>query len=686
MLRVNPASGRVLLCQHDVMAEPLPRERDAPPSLRHEATIAGIALVVAVLLAGGWALGFHLANAHNGLIGVSWTAVGLYVVRMRPRHREGWLFVAIGVTHAVMFFGRQYGLHEGPLRGASWLGWVGVWPLPLLIALFAWSLMAFPDGNLLSPRWRHVLRAMFVIAAAMAALSALWPVEYDRVRLAAPHPMNLGGAGTAGEIWNIAQAGYFVFQLVGTVAVVLRIRRAQGDEVRQLRWLVAAVLLAIGVLVAGVLLLGSPVPGLLALPVIPLACGAAILKRRLYDIDPVINRTVVIGAMVALITAGYAAIVLGVGAMVPAPTEALSLLATAVVAVAFEPLRRRAQVLADRLVYGHRATPYEALAEMAAEGEQAPDDILDRVAATVARAVGATDVVLWLGPENHLEAAGSWPSLPGPTVPVSLTDLADRGLHLRDISHQGIKQGVISLRKPAGEGLTATETRVLSDLTSQAGLIVVQLQQAADLRAAARRIVAAEDAARRRIERDLHDGAQHRLVTLGLELGAVSERARAIGDSELAERAADARAQLLEATSELRELARGLHPSVLAEAGLAEALATLADRSPVPVRLEVDLSERPAPEVEATAYFVVSEALTNAARHAQADVVTVSISRPLNGSLDVQVSDDGVGGASVAPGGGLQGLSDRLAALGSRLEVTSQTGSGTTIRAVLPCG
>ncbi|MFG1828033.1 hypothetical protein ACGFIJ_36680 [Microbispora bryophytorum] len=136
---------------------------EAPPAAR-EAGLGVVALVVAVLVGYGWHLGFHLANAHNGLIAASWTAVGLYVVRMRPRHREGWLFVATGVVHAVMFFGRQYGLHEGPLPAASWLGWVGVWPLPLAIAAFGWMLMAFPDGRLLSRRWLGAAWGMAAVA------------------------------------------------------------------------------------------------------------------------------------------------------------------------------------------------------------------------------------------------------------------------------------------------------------------------------------------------------------------------------------------------------------------------------------------------------------------------------------------------------------------------------------------
>ena len=164
--------------------------RDEAPSAAREAAVAVIALVVAGLVGSGWSLGFHLDDAHNGLMGLSFTAVGLYVVRMRPRHREGVLFVAVGILHAVMFFGRQYGSHDGPLPGAEWIGWIGVWPLPLAIALAAWTLMAFPDGRLLSPRWGVAVGGMLAVAVGLSLVSALWPVDYDRTALVARHPLD----------------------------------------------------------------------------------------------------------------------------------------------------------------------------------------------------------------------------------------------------------------------------------------------------------------------------------------------------------------------------------------------------------------------------------------------------------------------------------------------------------------
>lgn len=660
---------------------------DQAPSAVREAGAALVALLVATLVGYGWYLGFHVENLHNGLIAGSFTAVGLYVVRMRPRHREGWLFVATGVLHAVMFFGRQYGLHEPALPLASWLGWVGVWPLPLAIALAGWTLMAFPDGRLLSRHWRIAVLAMMAVAIVLAVVSALWPVEYDRIGLAAgaPHPLHLPGAEAAERFWWFARISYLLFQVLWTVAVVGRMRRARGDEVRQMRWLVYAVVMAIGLLVAGLLVFGSPVPGALAVPLIPVAAGFAIFKFRLYDIDPVINKTLVVGAMLLLITAGYVVIVVGVGALVPADERVLTLVTTAAVAVAFEPLRRRAQFWADLLVYGRRATPYEALSRLSAHLEDAPQDLLEGIAATVANAVGAAEVVVWVGGEENMVPQASWPAPADEEDPVALVGLRALRRHVRPIVHHGVVRGAITLRKPAGESLTASEDRLLADLVAQTGLVMVQQHQAQEIQAAARRIVAAEDAARRRIERDLHDGAQQRLVTLGLELGALAEEAKARGDMVMADRVGETRAQLLEATAELRELARGLHPMVLAQSGLEPALWALVDRSPIPVRLHLAVGGRLPSEVEATAYFVVSEALTNAARHSGASVVVVDVAA-VDGGLCVEVTDDGHGGARPGVGSGLQGLGDRLAALGAELHLDSRPGAGTRVKAVLPCG
>jgi signal transduction histidine kinase len=259
-------------------------------------------------------------------------------------------------------------------------------------------------------------------------------------------------------------------------------------------------------------------------------------------------------------------------------------------------------------------------------------------------------------------------------------------------------RGAVTLTPAPGEVLTAAETRLLDDLVAQTGLVIdhvglgVELQerlhqisvQAAELQAAAKRIVTAQDEARRRIERDLHDGAQQRLVTLALGLQAVSGRAASTGDPELVAKIEEARHQLSQALAELREMARGIHPAILTQEGIEAALSFLAERAPFPVRLDVCLERRLAPEVETTAYFVVSEGLTNAAKHSGATGITVT-GRLDDARLWIEVTDNGRGGADGHWGSGLQGLVDRLATLNGRLTVHSPIGGGTRLRAEIPC-
>jgi len=197
---------------------------------------------------------------------------------------------------------------------------------------------------------------------------------------------------------------------------------------------------------------------------------------------------------------------------------------------------------------------------------------------------------------------------------------------------------------------------------------------------------AAETAALRRLERDIHDGPQQRLVRLGMDLSAAERRLA--DDPEAAARLlAEARAQAAETLAELRALSRGIAPPILADRGLAAAVATLAARSPVPTTVDVELAERPAPPVESAAYFVVSEALANVAKPARPGTAVVRarlVEKPGGRALEVEVADDGVGGAAVAKGHGLAGLADRVAGLGGELTVSSPDGGPTLVRATLP--
>lgn len=664
---------------------------DDAPSLGREAAVGCLGLLVLGLVGYGATLGFHVGNLHNGLLAVSFAGVGLYVLRARPGHRIGQLFVGLGVASAVMYFGRQYGLHTPSLPGSEWLAWLSIWPVPLSMAVAGVGVMVFPTGQHLSQRWRVVAYAMVGLAMLIALASALWPIEDDWARADLTFPFRTGGENTAQSIVAPLMAvSYAGFQVLWAAAVVTRLRRAGRDEVRQLRWFVSAVAVPTLLLVGGAIAWQTPLPGLLTLWLIPVAAGVAIVRYRLYDIDPVINKTLVIGAMVLLIFVGYVAVVVGVGALLPLSDGVLALAATTAVAVAFEPVRRRAQRLADRLVYGARATPYETLSRLSAQLNHSDDSLLDGLAATIAGGLRASDVVVWVGETDWMRAVSAWPSAPS-DAGRPLAELGDGRDLVRPVRYDGRVRGALVLRRASRDPLAPAEEQLLADLVAQAGLVIdhrARLEQVAcqatELQAAARRIVTAQDSARRRLERDLHDGAQQRLVTLGLELGALVERARAAGSVDLVQRVEESRRQLLDATAELREIARGVHPAALTQDGLEAALANMTDRSPVPVRLQVTLDRRLPAEIEATAYFLVSEALTNSARHAQAESVDVTVTLD-SGRLMVAVTDDGIGGAQSEPGGGLQGLADRLSALGAPLDLVSPPGSGTTVRTVLAC-
>ena len=202
-----------------------------------------------------------------------------------------------------------------------------------------------------------------------------------------------------------------------------------------------------------------------------------------------------------------------------------------------------------------------------------------------------------------------------------------------------------------------------------------------DLRASRARLVEAGDNERRRLERDLHDGAQSRLVALALKLQLA--RRTVADDSETATLLEESSAELRASLDELRELARGLHPVVLTDRGLPAAVRILASRAPVPVEIAALPDERLPPPIEIAVYFVVAEALTNVAKYARASSAAVAVA-VAGGRVRVEVSDDGVGGADVAGGSGLRGLSDRVAALDGRLELVSPMGGGTTLRAEIP--
>jgi signal transduction histidine kinase len=287
------------------------------------------------------------------------------------------------------------------------------------------------------------------------------------------------------------------------------------------------------------------------------------------------------------------------------------------------------------------------------------------------------EVAFWL-PERRefVDTDGTPVPLPAEGAGRAVTRLEHDGEPLAVLIHDPSL-----LDEPELVQAAAAAARLALENARLSAEVHAQLEKVKESRA---RIVSAGDAERRRIERDIHDGAQQRLVALALELRTAQRRLDGTADPEIDRLLASAVDDLQVAVDELRELARGVHPAILTEEGLAAALESLVLRAPLPVALETAPEQRLAPEVEATAYFVACEGLANVVKHAQASTATVSARRQ-NRVLVVEVADDGVGGAKLNGGSGLRGLADRVEALGGRLRIDSPPSAGTRIVAEIPC-
>jgi signal transduction histidine kinase len=438
----------------------------------------------------------------------------------------------------------------------------------------------------------------------------------------------------------------------------------------------------------------------LVVPIVPAATAIAIFKYHLYDIDVIINRTLVYGALAVSITALYVGIAVGLGALIGGggkPNLGLSILATALVAIGFQPGRERLQRMADRLVYGKRATPYEVLAQFSGRVAEsyASDDILPRMARVLAEGAGADLAEVWLRSGAQLRCAAVFPPGAAAPGPVDLNGASTFALQPADravlVRHQGEVLGAITVTKRRGEQVTPLEGKLMDDLAHQAGLVLKNVGLTADLearlddlRASRQRLVAAQDNERRRLERNLHDGAQQHLVAIKVKLGLVellTTRDTAKAQVTLQELKGDADAAL----ETLRDLARGIYPPLLADKGLAAALRSQAAKATVPVHVTADGIGRYPQETEAALYFCTLEALQNVQKYAAAFAVEVRL-RDDGTCLSVAVTDDGSGfdRTSTTRGAGLTNMEDRLDALGGSLEVESCPGAGTTVRATVP--
>ena len=652
------------------------------------ASVTVIAFAFAVVLnerAGSYGSGAWELLAWS-LAGFSSTGVGLLLATRRRANPIGWLLLVNGAVIATLGLSESYAdyailAHPGALPGASWGVLFSQRAWPLLFAAITAIAWVFPDGRLPSPRWRPYAIAGAVSYALLVVLSFLATERFEEPFVGQPSPLPELPESVVAIPFALTGLGALASLFGGALAMRSRLKRSAGIERLQFRWLAYAASLIPGAVV--ICLVENAITGndgsatiaalIVALTAVPIAIAIAVMRYRLYEIDRLVNRTLVYAGLSAALVAAFAAVSLGLGLAIGSGSTLPTAVATLIVALLFGPLRARMQLLVDRRFNRAR---YEGLRKVEGfladlrAGRATPE----QVKTVLAEALGDAELELLFALPDGIEV-----DTIGRVVERATGDGRAR---------TPVRRGNLPLATVLHDETLGQRPDLLESVIGAAGLAIeiarlrVEVRrQLAEVEESRERIVTAGYEERRRLERDLHDGAQQRLVSIGLalrhlqgQLPAEAEQAKIL-DSTVDE--------VARAIAELRELARGVRPAGLDD-GLATALQALASRSGLRIKVEAT-GERFEERFETAAYFVASEALAHAAKHANASQVAVT-ARRRNGGLVVSVADDGVGGAAPSPGSGLAGISDRVVALGGSVTVASPAGEGTVVTVELPCG
>ncbi|WP_018657074.1 sensor histidine kinase [Actinomadura flavalba] len=631
-----------------------------------------LALLVAAVVLCAVRDGSAAEQSHLPLV-ASCAVVGGLIAVHRPGNPVGRLLLVSASAFALMEACGQWAL--AGLPGAA----VAAWPqtflwVPANLALVLVPFF-FPAGEV--PARRRPIHAAVAVGAVTMALAAFAPGENGQVggERQMPNPFGVAAAeAPAALAAAVTGAMLPLLFAVGAGTVIARARRARGDGARPFKWLAYAVALALLAVLARLTAgltdgapglwptgLGWEILGAAGMSAVPAALGIAILRHGLFDIDLLINRTLVYTVLTACVVGGYVAVVGYLGALFAASLP-VSLAATGLVALVFAPLRDLVQRSVNRLLYGRRDDPYAVLVGLGRSLERtaAPD----AVPATAARTLAETLRLPYAAVELDSGAVAALGTPGARTVELPLV--------YRDAT---LGRLLVSPR-PGERGLSAADRRILADLAPQIA-VALHLQRARE------RLVLAREEERRRLRRDLHDG-------LGPELAALTMRAEAVAASVPPGPAVALLEEIVEGTQtalgEVRRLVDGLRPPALDTLGLLGALRSFTGSAPGPrtvLHAPGTLPDLPA-AVEVAAYRIATEALTNARRHADAArcELTVAVA---DGRLSVLVTDDGRGlPADAVPGVGLASMRERAAELGGTLTLTSGPGAGTRVRADLP--
>lgn len=714
--RLQRRVDRVISGSHDSATAASDTESNAASSTvlyaRLAWTIAALSLALVVIGVGAFLFALLYGDIKQApaihlffspVITLTFSLVGGLVASHRPRNPIGWIFLVVGFLSALnldapiyILLSQSFAL-QSTLPGVQIARWMDLWVwIPLMLVPFTFLLLLFPDGHLLSPRWQPI-----VWAGALGLAGITFAVAFAPSPNVAPtseiNPFGIPGAAAQMEMLQNVASFLLAVGFFGSVAaLIVRARRSRGIEREQIKWLVYAVVLGILINVAaGIpywILPNDPnsydlgiIAGGVALCCIVIAAGIAILRYRLYDIDVIVNRTLVYGALTAGIFALYILLVGAFGALSQTSGNLfLSLLATGLIAVLFQPLRERLQRGVNRLTYGERDDPYRVLTRLGAQLESAmePSAALTQTVETVAAALKLPYVAIALKQEGNMQA------------------VAAHGIAPRDVSHfplihAGEPIGIlVAAPRTPNEALAPADERLLRDLARQISIAARTVALTSDLEQARLRIVTERGEARRQLGSDLHDGVGHQLVALTRQIERAMPKAPDSSAQVSTEFLADIKQRLVATTTQVRSLAHQLYPPELEVLGLSGALRERVHTYPT-FRISVDAPETfpPLPaEIEAAAYYIALEALTNVDKHAHATTchIRLRLSPPEATSplqrLEMDIVDDGRGlSADDSHGLGLLSMRARAAEVGGSCDILPNSGGGTAVRVRLPC-
>jgi signal transduction histidine kinase len=677
------------------------------PSRR--ARIALAAAVVAYLVAAvvlavlGNALDLGQAVANGAFMGI-----GAIIVVRKPGNIVGALLVAFGVLwnaiHAADVAAAWFA-RAGDIEVASWIAWAfgpidkfATWMQVPMILLFPYGRVSSVwDRRFI--RWTAIYTSMVALLALVASPRALGEPGGSGY----PHPfLDAAIADPLAPVVEFLFVLILIFFLVAAVRLIMRARRSGPVERRQIGWVgfACALYFVLGISNGIFQPLGAYESGFaffdaVVVLVIPISIAIAIFRFRLYEIDRILSRSVTFGGLALFIGGVYVATVVGVGRLFGGEAGfGLSIVATVVVALAFQPARRRLEHWANRLVYGERATPHEILVRFSHRSSELSDEeLLERIPQWMVDGTGARSATLWTRRGEEFQTAAVWP-------PDAGSRRLDGGDAFADpeadwslgVFHDEELLGGLSLVKEAGETVTPAEEGLLSDLASGLGLalrnarLTAELRrQVAELEASRERVLVAADAARRELEHTLDSGPQQQLVALKVKLGPTRMLAERSGAEKTASLLGQLEQQAGDAIKAVRDFAGGIYPPTLEAEGLVMAIRQQVRSAALPVSISGDGCGRFSREVEAAVYFSVLEAVQNSTKYAQASSVAITLSEE-NGTLTFEVADDGTGfdPETVTRGAGLNGIADRLDTVGGAIHIDSVPGVGTTITGTVP--